>query len=154
MALGPLLAARALALVAHDVLGVRELGRLALVQLLQRDLVLLLHAAALARHVAPRPAARHAAEATHTGHSTEPAHAAHHRREDVVHVRLLAAAAGRVEGGHAVRVVEVALVIVGEDLVGLFGGLEADLGFFALLDGDLVRVVGECCLCVFVRMVG
>ena len=52
------------------------------------------------------------------------------------------------------RVVEVALVIVGEDLVGLFGGLEADLGFFALLDGDLVRVVGECCLCVFVRMVG
>ena len=49
------------------------------------------------------------------------------------------------------RVVEVALVIVGEDLVGLFGRLEADFGFFALLDGDLVGVVGECCLCSFVR---
>jgi len=62
-------------------------------------------------------------------------------RKDVVHIRLLAAATSRVEGGHAVSIVEVALVIVGQDFVGLFRGLEADLCFLTLLDGDLVGVV-------------
>lgn len=38
-------------------------------------------------------------------------------------------------------VVEVALVIVGQNLVGLFRRLEADLGFLTLLDGDLVGMV-------------
>ena len=38
-------------------------------------------------------------------------------------------------------VVEVALVIVGEDFVGLFRRLEANLCFLALFDGDLVGVV-------------
>jgi hypothetical protein len=40
-----------------------------------------------------------------------------------------------------VRVVHFALVIVGEDLVGLFCGLEADLGFCAVVFSDLVGVV-------------
>jgi hypothetical protein len=62
-------------------------------------------------------------------------------RKDVVHVWLLTAAAGGVEGGHAVCIVEVALVVIGEDFVGLLRGLETDLCFFALFHGDLVRVM-------------
>jgi hypothetical protein len=62
-------------------------------------------------------------------------------RKNIVHIGLLAAATGRVEGGHAVGVVEMAFVIVGQNLVGLFRRLEADLGFLTLLDGDLVGMV-------------
>jgi hypothetical protein len=140
VALGSLLSARALALVANNVLGIGELGRLALVQLLERDLVLLLYAASLPGHVAPRAAghAAHAAEASHSWHS---AHPTKHLREDVVHVGLFAATASRVEGGHAVGIIEVALVIVGQNLVGLFRRLEADLCLLALFDGNLVGVV-------------
>lgn len=39
------------------------------------------------------------------------------------------------------RIVEVALVVIGQNFVGLFRRLEADLCFLALLDGDLVGVV-------------
>lgn len=141
VALGALLAARTLALVAHDVLRVGELGGLALVQLLERNLILLLYVGSLPGHIAPTGSTRHAAEASHAGKAAHSTHAAEHLREDVVHVWLLAAAAGGVESGHAVGIVEVALVIVGEDLVGLFRGLEPDLCFFALFDSDLVRVV-------------
>ena len=38
-------------------------------------------------------------------------------------------------------IVEVLLVVIGEDFVGLLCGFEADLGFFALSLGDLVRVM-------------
>jgi hypothetical protein len=41
-------------------------------------------------------------------------------------------------------VVEVPLVVIGKDFVGLFRGLEADLGFFALVLSDLVGVVRQC----------
>jgi hypothetical protein len=67
---------------------------------------------------------------------------------------LLAAASSGVEGRHAVCVVEVALVIIGENFVGLFGGLESNLGFFTLFDSDLVGVVCECSLAIVVKMVG
>jgi hypothetical protein len=40
-----------------------------------------------------------------------------------------------------VGIVELALIIVGQDFVGLFCRLEADLCFFALFDGDLVGMV-------------
>jgi hypothetical protein len=40
-------------------------------------------------------------------------------------------------------VVKVALVIVEENLVGLLGGLEADLGLFTFLLGNLVWMVCE-----------
>lgn len=40
-------------------------------------------------------------------------------------------------------IVEVPLVIVGEDFVGLFGGFEPDLGFLALFNRNLVRVVRQ-----------
>lgn len=51
-------------------------------------------------------------------------------------------------------IVKVALVIVGENLVGLLCGFEADLCFLAFLDGDLIGVVCERSLGLFVRMVG
>lgn len=153
VALGALLSTRALTLIADNVLCVGELGCLALVQLLERDLVLLLYAASLLWHVSAR-ATRHAAEAAHAWHSPKAAHTAEHLRKDVVHVWLLAAAASGVEGGHAVGIVEVALVIVGKNLVGLFCGLEADLCLFTLLDCDLVGVVCEGSLVLLVSMVG
>lgn len=117
IALGALLAAAALAHVADNVLGVCELCRLALVQLLQRDFVLLLYRPALARHMAATGHATHTAHAAHAVHASEAAHAAKHLRKDVVNVGAFAAhasASGGVKGGHAVRVVQVALVIIGE----------------------------------------
>ncbi len=147
MALRSFLSTRALALVADNVLCVGKLGRLALVQFLECDLVLLLHTATLLWHVSPR-ATRHATEASHTGHSAE------HLCENVVHVWLLAAATGRIKGGHAVCVVEVALVIVGKNLVGLFGRFEANLGFLALFNCDLVGVVCESRLELVISMYG
>jgi hypothetical protein len=63
-------------------------------------------------------------------------------RKNVVHVGSAAAhAVGRVEGGHAVCVVQVSLLVIVEDFVSLFRSLEADLCFFALFFGDLVGVV-------------
>jgi hypothetical protein len=143
MALCALLSARALALRADDVLGVGKLGRLALVQLLEGHLVLLLDAPPFPGNIASRTTGHAAA---HARHPSEAAHAAEHLGEDVVHVgpsAHAAAAARGVEGGHAMGVVEVALVIVEENLVGLLGGLEADLGLFTFLLGNLVWVVCE-----------
>ena len=143
VALGPLLATGALALRADNVLGVGELCRLALVQFLEGHFVLLLNAPPFPWDIASRTT-RHTA--AHARHASEAAHSAKHLGEDIVHVGSAAhaaAAAGGVEGGHAMGVVEVALIIVEEDLVGLLGGLKADLGFFALLLGDLVWVVCE-----------
>jgi|TARA_R110002003_G_scaffold61_2_gene5509 hypothetical protein len=140
MGLRALLAAAAFAYRAYHVLRVGELGSLALVELFQADLVFLLHRPSFARHLS---SARHAA---HARHPTEPpahaAHAAEHLREDVVHVRTAGAhAVCGVEGGHAVGVVEVALLVVVEDLVGLFRGLEADFGFGAVVFCHLVGVM-------------
>jgi hypothetical protein len=142
MALCALLSARALALRADNVLGVGKLGRLALVQLLEGHLVLLLDTPPFPGNIAPRTTGHAAA---HARHATEAAHAAKHLGEDVVHVgpSAHAAATRGVEGGHAMGVVKVALVIVEENLVGLLGGLEADLGLFAFLLGNLVWVVCE-----------
>jgi len=142
MALCARLAPAALTRRANNILRIRELGRLALVQLLQTDFVLLLHAASLARNITPAHT-RHASHAAHASKSAT-AHAAKHLREDVVHVGPGAAhAVRRIEGGHAVRVVEVPLVVIVEDLVGLLGGFEADFCFGAVGFGDFVGVVGE-----------
>jgi hypothetical protein len=102
----------------------------------------LLYAPSFPRNITSRTTGHAAA---HARHAPETAHAAEHLGEDIVHVGSAAhaAAAGGVEGGHAVGVVKVALVIVKKNLIGLLGGLEADLGFFALVLGDLVRVVCE-----------
>jgi hypothetical protein len=45
-----------------------------------------------------------------------------------------------------VRVVEVSLIVIVEDFVGLFRRLEADFGLYALVFCDLVRVVCKCSL--------
>jgi hypothetical protein len=103
----------------------------------------LFHRPALPRHVS---ASWHAA---HSGHSTREAathaaHAAEHLRKDVIHVGPLATHAATfrgIKGRHAMGIVEVPLVVIGEDFVSLFCSLEADLGFFALFLGNFVRVM-------------
>jgi hypothetical protein len=138
-----LLAATTLAHGADDVLRIRELGRLALVQLFQRDLVLLLYRSSFARYISATGHASHATHSRHTSHAAHAAHAAEHLREDVVHVRPAAHAAfGGVEGRHAVGVVHFTLVIVGENFVGLFCRLEAPFGFLAVVFCDFVGMVG------------
>jgi hypothetical protein len=140
LALSTLLATTALADGTNDVLGVGELGRLALVELLEADLVLLLYRTTFPRDVAT--AGHTAAHSSHTGHPAEASHATKHLRKDVIHVGAAAAhAVGGVEGGHAVRVVQVSLIVIVEDFVGLFCRLESDLSFSALFFCDLVRVV-------------
>jgi hypothetical protein len=140
VALSTLLAATALADGAYNVLGVGEFGRLALVKLFQADLVLLLYGTAFSRDI---PSAGHAAHAAHTRHAAESSHAAEHLRKDVVHVGAAAAAhaVGRIEGGHAMGVVEVSLVVIVEDFVRLFRSLESNLSFSTLFFCDLVGVV-------------
>jgi hypothetical protein len=139
LALSTLLAATAFADGTNDVLGVGELGRLALVELFEADLVLLLYRTTLPRDIATTG---HAA-ASHTRHATKSAHAAEHLRKDVVHVGAAAAAhaVGGVERGHAVRVVKVSLIVIVKDFVGLLCSLEPDLSFSALFFCDLVGVV-------------
>ncbi len=128
------LGAATFALAADDLLLGGKLDCLALVELLKSDLVRLLLVGA----------ASWAARAT-TWHTA--GHAAHvhaeHLREDVVQVDLGPAGPtpGWVEGGHAVRVVEMALFLIAEDFVGLCDGLELGLGLDADLFGDLVGVV-------------
>jgi hypothetical protein len=141
LALSTLLAATALADGTNDVLGVGELGRLALVKLLEADLVLLLYRTTFPRDIAT--AGHTAAHSSHTRHAAEASHATKHLRKDVIHVGTAAAAhaIGGVEGRHAVRVVQVSLIVIVEDFVGLFRRLESDLGFSALFFCDLVGVV-------------
>jgi hypothetical protein len=142
-----LLATASLALFAHHLLGIGEPGSLAFVEFLQRDLVLALY---ILPFPGLSPAAWHSAHAAHAGHTTHAwwhvsgeAHAAEHLREDVVDVGSLAhaAASRRIEGGHAVRVVEVSLVVIVEDLVCLAGCFEAYFSFLALVLCDFVGVV-------------
>jgi hypothetical protein len=138
LALSTLLAATAFTDGTNDVLGVGELGRLALVELFEADLVLLLYRTTLPRDIATTG---HAA-ASHTRHATKSAHAAEHLRKDVVHVGAAAAhAVGGVERGHAVRVVKVSLIVIVKDFVGLLCSLEPDLSFSTLFFCDLVGVV-------------
>jgi hypothetical protein len=64
-------------------------------------------------------------------------------RKDVVDIRAFAThtALGGVEGRHAVGVVQMPFVIIGEDFVGLFRRLEADLGLCTVFFCDLVGVM-------------
>jgi hypothetical protein len=62
-------------------------------------------------------------------------------REYVFEVGARTAGAAAAEGSHAAGIVELPLVLVAEDLVGLGHGLELDLGLVSLLLGNLVRVV-------------
>lgn len=145
-----LLSTAALALVAHDLLGICEPGSLALVQLLQRHFVFALYVLPFARL---SPTARHSTHATHPRHTSHArwhavskAHAAEHLRKNVVDIGSLAhtAASRRVECGHAMRVVEISLVVIVEDLVCLTGCLEAYFGFGAFGLCDLVGMVRKC----------
>lgn len=51
-------------------------------------------------------------------------------------------------------VVQVALLFIGKDFVGLLNRLELGFGIFALVFGDLVGVVGQCCLYPVLEDVG
>jgi hypothetical protein len=68
---------------------------------------------------------------------------AKHLGEDIVEVDLRAtrAASGLVEGGHSVNIVELALLLIAENFVGLRDFLELGFGFFSMLFGNLVWVV-------------
>jgi len=136
--LGLLFAARALALAAKYLLVRSKLDSLATVKLLERHLVLLFligttsgSASAAGASRASRASGTHA-EAKHLG-------------EDVVEVdlRTTRTASGLVEGGHAVNIVELALLLIAENFVGLRDFLELGFGFFSMLFGDLVWVILE-----------
>jgi hypothetical protein len=118
--LGLLLATRTLALAAENLLVGGKLDSLATVKLFQCHLVLLL----LVRATSGSARTTGAAGTTRTSHAeTE------HLRKDIVEVdlRTAGAAAGLVEGGHAVNIVELALLLIAKDFVGLCDFLE--LGF-------------------------
>lgn len=51
------------------------------------------------------------------------------------------ATSGGVKGGHAMRVVQFALLLITENLVGLGNGLELDFGFCTLFLGDFVGMM-------------
>lgn len=51
------------------------------------------------------------------------------------------AASRGVEGGHAMRVVQLALLLITENLVSLGDGFELDFGFRTLVLGDFVGMV-------------
>lgn len=144
--LSALFATAALALFAHHLLCVGEPGSLALVQLLQRDLVLALYILPFPR-LSPTPwhppHTAHTGHTPHAWHAVSEAHTAEHLRKDVVDVGALAHATSsrRVEGGHAVRVVQLSLVVIVEDLVCLTGCFEAHFGLAAFRLCDLVGVV-------------
>jgi hypothetical protein len=89
----------------------------------------------------------HAGHAAHTWHALSEAHAAEHLGENVVDVGSFAAhatASRGIEGSHAMGVVEVSLLVIVEDFVGLTGSLETNFGFGAFGFCDLVGVVGQC----------
>ena len=125
--------AGALASIADDLLFGGELDGLALVQLFQCDLVRLLLVRAASRSAPARWTARHTTSHVHT----------EHRGENIVHIDLGSAghASGGVEGGHAVGIVEVTLLLIAQDFVGLCHRLELDLGLHLLLLGHLVGVM-------------
>jgi hypothetical protein len=131
-----LLATRALTLAAKNLLVGGKLDSLATVELLERDLVFLLLIGAAPRSTrttwasGTSRAARTHAEAEHLG-------------EDIVEVDLRTAGAttGLVEGGHAVNIVEFALLLIAKNFVGLCDFLELDFGLFSMLFGDLVWMV-------------
>ncbi|KAI6776724.1 hypothetical protein HG530_000669 [Fusarium avenaceum] len=131
--LGLLLATRALTLAAKNLLVGGKLDSLAAVELLERDLVLLLLIRATSRSAratlasGTARAARTHAEAKHLG-------------KDIVEVDLGTArtAAGLIEGGHAVNIVELALLLIAKNFVCLCDFLELDFGLFSMLFGDLV----------------
>lgn len=136
--LGLLLPARALAGPTDHLLISSELDGLALVQLFERDLVLVLLVGTLARSWgAPTTSTWRSARATHIE--------SEHLGDDVVQVDVSTArtASGLIKSGHAVGVVEVALVIVAEDVVRFRDFFELDLGLCSLLFRDLVGMVFE-----------
>lgn len=136
--LGLLFAARALALAAKYLLVGSKLDSLATVKLLERHLVLLL----LIRATSGSASAAGASRAS----GATGAHAkAKHLGEDIVEVDLRTAgtASGLVEGGHSVNIVELALLLIAENFVGLRDFLELGFGFFSMLFSDLVWVVPQ-----------
>lgn len=114
---------------------IRELRRLAFVQLLQCNLIFLLHAPPLPRHISASRSSWHAAHPSHTRHTTKVHAAAKHLGEDIVDVGTVthSATPTRIECSHAMSIVEVSLVIIVKDFIGLFRGLEPHFGFYAVV---------------------
>lgn len=138
-----ILSTLSLAQTADDVLRAGELDRLAFIQILQGDFIILLIGlwwSTSAHSPMHTPHPRHAAHASHTSHP--PTHA-EHLREDIIQIRGAAGLAGAVEGVHAMGIVEMTLILIIENIVGLLDRLELDVGGFALVFGDLIRVTGE-----------
>ena len=113
-----------LAVLADDIFRAREPRRLALIQLLKRHLILL-HLILAPARTSSLPAA-HASTTKRPMHALKPAATAHtpkHLRQDIVQIRSCAttghSAGAALKGRHAVLVVQLALVIVAENLVGL-----------------------------------
>ena len=97
-----------------------ELDSLALVQLLEADLVLLDHVLPLLLPLGTAAAghATHSGHPAHTRHTAHTAHSAHeHLRQEVLEVDFAVhgahAAVAGVEGSHSVAVVAVAVVLCG-----------------------------------------
>lgn len=134
--LGLLLATRALTLAAKNLLVGGKLDSLAAVELLERDLVLLLLIRATSRSA-------RATWASGTTRATRTHAKAEHLGKDIVEVDLGTArtAAGLIEGGHAVNIVELALLLIAKNFVCLCDFLELDFGLFSMLFGDLVWMV-------------
>lgn len=122
------LSTAALALAAHHPLVGCKLDGLALVELLKCDLVLLLLVGTLARP---------------PGHAGAAHVHAEHLGKDIIEVDFGAArsSARGIKGSHAMGIVEVALLLIAQNFVGLRYGLELRFGFRSLLLGDLVRMV-------------
>lgn len=136
-----LLSSRALAHTAYLLLRARELGRLTLVHFLERDFVIMYLIRTFSRFLWPTagPHSRHTAHSPHPSGKS----ATHEHVQDVVHVDFRPHPAGAfttVKRGHPVRVVQLAFVVIVQDLVGLLDGLEAYLRLRPLVLGGLVRV--------------
>ena len=138
--LGLLLSSRAFTVSADDGLRAGKLGRLSLVELFERDLVRLLFVPTFPRPSECRAAGRIPGR-------TSSAHAKH-LRQDIVEVDLgaRALAAPRIEGGHAMRIIQMSLLIIKEDLVCLADRLESNLRLGSLGLGYFIRVTGQGCL--------
>ena len=118
---------------ADDVLRASKLCRLAFVQILKRDGICLLFILAL-----PWLSGRSSKSRRHP-----PAHP-HHLRQEIVHIH--AHGAGSIpsfEGLHAMGIVEMSRVIIGEDLVSFADGFEFDICLCAFILRDFVGVAGE-----------
>lgn len=138
---------------ADDVLCAREFGRLALVQLLERDFVVLHFTWRLPAFFGPA-AGSHSRHASHASHASHTTHSAHEHIQDVVHIHFSAHATGpfaTVKCRHAMCVVEMSFIVIVEDLVRFLNSLETNFRSRSLIFGGFVWMVGKSSLHASVR---